>query len=720
MDSTRRDFLSGALAASGLMLTGLPEVAWPQPPPSTPPKVQPIGEIKSQGDVLRGVITVRSEDRTIPADENANVRQTRTPLRYFEGRDANGNLVWPPANASGPLPGPTLRASVGDRVQLTFLNHIDTEQFGQTGIDNAEKEEQGGCDRLIDQPTQKILYPDLVGDDSTPRNCFHASSTVNLHFHGTHVTPDGLGDNVLLQLRPSPRTRDAQDPRVTRPDVTVESVKEHFRAIFDKQPPARWLDLPEGWRQMQERLLKKYDQTLPAGVQLWPPTEVRIARGLWPQFAIAAYPYYFRLTKYSEDGQGKPDPYRMGQCPGTHWYHAHKHGSTAVNVLNGMAGAFIIEGPDYDGALEKLYPNLKQTQKVLIVQNFAETTNLMRGNLSDEVAGVFAFPSLWVNGQLKPKITMRPGEIQLWRLVNASIRAVTTIQGFAPQNGTAPEIRQIAQDGVQFSFDNYQAQPFLKQPPAATSPANTFAPGNRVDVLVKAPDRVGSWEFTLRDTTRPSPGFDVPILTLEVAGTAGSAMQFPSNRQTYPKFPPFLKDIDSQAIRIRRTLDFGWLPRGHELGGGTEPAPKFTIDDRQFTGDRYDQTMILGDYEEWTLLNTTARIAHPFHIHVNPFQVVEIFDPNAPERHYKPEKNFVWQDVIAIPPAKSDGDTVILDPATGRAREPGYVRIRHPFVDFPGSYVLHCHMLAHEDRGMMQLVRVIRGGEGEDDAVPHH
>jgi FtsP/CotA-like multicopper oxidase with cupredoxin domain len=69
---------------------------------------------------------------------------------------------------------------------------------------------------------------------------------------------------------------------------------------------------------------------------------------------------------------------------------------------------------------------------------------------------------------------------------------------------------------------------------------------------------------------------------------------------------------------------------------------------------------------------------------------------------YKPEKNFVWQDTIAVP--ASDGTT------------PGYVKVRHPFVDFTGSYVMHCHILAHEDRGMMQLIRVIPG----ETIVKHH
>ena len=111
----------------------------------------------------------------------------------------------------------------------------------------------------------------------------------------------------------------------------------------------------------------------------------------------------------------------MGQCPGTHWYHAHKHGSTAINVLNGMVGAFIIEG-DYDTALVSLYPNLKQTEKVLLVHNIAEKPNVARGNIFLQK---FSPPSLRVNGKLNPTIKMKQGEIQLWRIVNATVKGVS-------------------------------------------------------------------------------------------------------------------------------------------------------------------------------------------------------------------------------------------------------------------------------------------------------
>ena len=80
----------------------------------------------------------------------------------------------------------------------------------------------------------------------------------------------------------------------------------------------------------------------------------------------------------------------------------------------------------------------------------------------------------------------------------------------------------------------------------------------------------------------------------------------------------------------------------------------------------------------------------------------------------------MWQDVIAIPPAS------ISKNAAGQITNvtPGRVVIRQTYLDFTGTYVLHCHILAHEDRGMMQLVRVVPEsnypGSCQNNIPAHH
>jgi FtsP/CotA-like multicopper oxidase with cupredoxin domain len=120
--------------------------------------------------------------------------------------------------------------------------------------------------------------------------------------------------------------------------------------------------------------------------------------------------------------------------------------------------------------------------------------------------------------------------------------------------------------------------------------------------------------------------------------------------------------------------------------------------------------MKLNDAEEWKIENKDARITHPFHIHINPFQVVEIFDPNTMSTPLVLKAPYVGFDAFAIPAAKG---TV-----------PGYFKMRTRFVDFTGLYVQHCHILAHEDRGMMQVVQVCTDPNSEECRkqadVKHH
>src|SRR5262249_5299367 len=190
-------------------------------------------------------------------------------------------------------------------------------------------------------------YPESAGDIYP--NCFHGSSSGNIHFHGTHTNPNSVGDNVFLNLRPSPWSNGT-------PVVTEALARQQLGSFFDdcekrlkannlSQWPKVWEDLPEAYRKWQEQLLIADGQGKPLPQQLWvADDEDFIQKGVFPEFFIGAFPTCFVLPKYP----GKPH-LRMGQAPGTHWYHAHKHGSTALNLYNGMTGPLIIEGDGYDG-----------------------------------------------------------------------------------------------------------------------------------------------------------------------------------------------------------------------------------------------------------------------------------------------------------------------------------------------------------------------------------
>ncbi len=632
---------------------------------SAAPAFTPVGEITSQDGKLQAVIKVVNGRRQAPGFPASDPPM----LRYFAGYNpVKPDQKWPvdPTQAS---PGPTLRAEIGDIVNITLLNQVKVQDFGGS-MDTGEQGLGTGCNQTTNG-TDKNFYP---GHDKFP-NCFHASSSANLHFHGTHVTPATTGDNVLITVRP--------DQKVTEQDVE-KSFQQVFQNCALGKEPQKWQDLPLDWRNAQHDLLYNYDKTapyqgghgLPPNQQLLPQNEHAIAQGVWPQYYIGSYPYCFQIPKLTTANDGKSNDVRMGQAPGTHWYHQHKHGSTSLNMFNGLLGAFIITDKSptgYDGKLQAFYQG-KLEEKVLVLHQIATVLNLTTPNGGGA-------PQVLVNGKLTPAITMQPGQIQLWRIVNATVhRSINATFGPTAQKLGGFKFKQTAQDGVQFAWTNYQNAP---------NKSVQLAPANRVDLLVQAPSAPGC--YVLQDSSLG------PILNVTVTGTAVK-MSFPTKEADYPVLPFFLADIDPATVHIRRDITYGAVKLTDPPNVST--SNQFTIDGRQFEDQHIDQSMLLDTAEEWTIYNTDTNngIAHPFHIHVNPFQVVEIFDPNTMKEPLKLQPPYAWWDVFAIPPPGKDdqGNTI-----------PGYFKMRTRFVDFTGQYVQHCHILAHEDRGMMQLLQVV-------------
>lgn len=732
-ETTRRDFLQRAMAvASGLavtsMLPGIAREMWvaeaqsscdPAAPGQT---LQAIMEIKTgPTKILKAVLKVLDEKKVYlgsPPQGTSRPSCNSGQMRYFSGYDANLTpplrRVWPSKHGV-PGPGPTLRASVGDTIQITLLNHVDTRNFPNT-LDVAEH------GQACDQNTtfgQGNTYPGSPSWENPP-NCFHGSSSTNLHFHGTHTSPSGISDNILLNIRPSSRGTDGL-PLVNEKSVAAIFDK-IFAACMHGHQPLLWTDWPVEWQNWQKKLLIQYDNTtswlgkspppggngpsvLPKDEQLWYQNqqEMKPPNPQLPQYYIGAFPTCFTIPKWN--GQ----PTSMGQAPGTHWYHAHKHGSTALNLANGMAGALIIEG-DYDATLRTYYQNQGSTLKeqVLVLQQFSAVIGLLRASGTTDLVSV--------NGQYTPVLEMKPNETQMWRIVNACHQASVPLN-----TSTGIKWVQTAQDGVQLNPINYNPDP--------SAPTNTFpvpakavlvngawlstgslAPGNRVDLLVQAPSSAGEYPVTFG-------GSNKLLLTVKVTGTSVSATPFPSQAQ-FAQMPGFLSDIRPPVGMVKREIRFNTTrtqfagpsptPTPQGTPGGRNPtnasapfipnaAPTHTINGKQFSGE-IDQYMKLGATEEWNLFNDTpiGGAAHPFHIHINPFQVIALFDPAymAPSLQSTgvPLKGpWVWWDTFAIPPG-------------------GWARMWTRFVDYTGTYVFHCHILGHEDRGMMQMVNVSPSG----------
>jgi FtsP/CotA-like multicopper oxidase with cupredoxin domain len=740
-----------------------------------------IPEVRSQNGKLQGTIVLRDDQQQRLAFKQPSGSNNCAPqlVRNFVALNAvlpgyqgaappgyGGVPPVPPNQTADPVPGPTLRARVGDIVELTFLNQVDPNHYGDS-IDRGERGQ--GCDET------SAPYP---GHDVFP-DCFHGSSTGNIHFHGIHTNPGTTGDNVFVEVRPS--LRDSGQPIVT--EASVKGPFEDFFSVCEaelrnnvlSQWPRSWSDLPAAWTSRQEALLKAYDSNPAIANKLWPVNEAQLKAGAWPQYYIGAYPYCFRLPRYvaplpaqsahpashTAGAAGMPamDQSRalqMGQSPGTHWYHAHKHGSTAINVANGMTGAFIIEGP-YDDALNQYYGSgWTRTQPVMVLNQLGVSPNLERAPFPPPP--FLPHQDISVNGRLQPKLTMQPGEVQLWRIVNTSSRSGVFIVGFessSDPNGSAWAWKQIAQDGVQFYGVNYQS---------STNPQLLIAPGNRVDLLVKAPAIPLGQPYTLKIQQKISQFLNpadagpngtllsVDLLSVDVVEVSGSPVptEFIPEDQLNASFPTFLHDISDKEVKATKTVVFDSAPGP----GGGPPLTMHTIDGHKFDGN-VGEVVLLNTVEEWKIVNTTLRnaatgaIDHPFHIHINPFQVVEVFDPNQtvlvngnpvakyvpnnpppyPEQCYlNPQDDSTWTDCHNPPPDPAcylnpqddsawknchkpriwwDVFPIPSGTVVNGVNIPGYFKMRSRFVDYAGQYVMHCHILAHEDRGMMTIVEVV-------------
>jgi FtsP/CotA-like multicopper oxidase with cupredoxin domain len=135
-------------------------------------------------------------------------------------------------------------------------------------------------------------------------------------------------------------------------------------------------------------------------------------------------------------------------------------------------------------------------------------------------------------------------------------------------------------------------------------------------------------------------------------------------------------DLRSLPVDVHRTILFTSDPVA-------QTRPTYRLDHQLFSPKRVDITMKLNSLEEWTLTNPANGPAfeyHTFHIHQNPFQVVSI--------NGKPLNYVDWQDNVTLAP----GETIVI-------------RI-HP-IDFTGEFVFHCHVIFHEDNGMMGTVQVL-------------
>ena len=365
---------------------------------------------------------------------------------------------------------------------------------------------------------------------------------------------------------------------------------------------------------------------------------------------------------------------------GTYWYHVHFHGVSEGQVMGGLSGLLIVHGLE-----DRLPPALRNvTQRQLAIRDVRTRGDSIvldpSTNMSTDTL------TRLVNGLSQPTFSIQQGETQLWHFANIGADAFYDVVLNSLAGGPPMQFTIIAVDGA--PVWTVQTLDHLDMPPA-----------RRYDVLVQG-GAPGTYQLATRAVplagTKPRDAG--PLASVTVTPGNSTPATLPTTMMTAAERAQ--KDLRNfQPTAAGHTVTFEFNNNGDSvvaIDGG--PA-------QVFDPNRLDVAVDLGAVEDWTLVNPTAGF-HPFHIHVNEFQVLQISDPTTGQ--------------LVDYDAPGTLDTVTMPPKiTVNGQDiPGKVVIRNRFLDFDGWFVFHCHILNHEDGGMMSTIEVLK--KGQKPSPPPH
>jgi len=378
-------------------------------------------------------------------------------------------------------------------------------------------------------------------------------------------------------------------------------------------------------------------------------------------------------------GQGFVYEYKIDQAQpdGLYWMHPHNHMYSTEQVARGLSSMLIVGQPDSSiSQLAALPERTMALQAQNVIPASGSTPQAINGNAGEQ---------LTINGLVNPTITARPGQTEVWNIANMTSGLTTQFTLKNTTSNTFQDIVVVAQDGVAYNTPVTIT--------AAQQAGGTFlvlGTGGRYSILVTAPAVAGqsvSLQMNSQNNANINNKYNV---TMTASGAPVSSLTTPTTLTT-TGFQAFV-NLSTATVDENRTVTFTIDPNPQGNGNNSQ----FQINGETFPNPQISQPR-LNDVEEWTLINN-SKVPHPFHYHVNDVQVMSMFVPSntknaglvtvtTPQQWY--------QDVVLVPAAQVDSNgTVII---------PGRVVIRIKNLDFTGSFVYHCHILAHEDRGMMSL-----------------
>ncbi|MDY7002735.1 MAG: multicopper oxidase domain-containing protein [Cyanobacteriota bacterium] len=568
------------------------------------------------------------------------------------GKDDNVNLrayVGTETSVDTPYVAPTIEVYPSDTVRINLHNNLPSEE---------------NC-------TEK------------GNNTFHCFNSSNLHSHGLWISPAGNSDNVLVSISP----------------------KESFTYEYN---------IPDDH---------------PAGTFWYHPhrhgsTAAQVASGMAGALIVCGR----RAPQWSQSGN---------------------------EFINGDIDT-LLKGLEYD--MQDRVLVLQQIQYACGQNQDGSINWNCNGKVGEiEYKNLDFSPNSWgdsgrytsINGEVIPTINeATQGKIERWRMIHGGVRDTINLEFRKKRENADNYLKLAAKDAESWIEENCPgsaidyyiiAEDGLTRSEARKTILATLQPGYRSDALVVFPE---AGEYCVIDTSAPASqsvrqvresrqllavvevnkGNEVGNIEdyMKKQLISAAEKQFQQNEKVKNKvvedinnpnaikltlFEPHPQITDGEVAHTHRQemaffIDTSTTPVEFKVSNGVGSS----FDPKSYDPNRIDRKLKLGDAEEWALTSYVG--GHPFHIHVNPFQIVKILDPNGkdvsvpeatddfsgqPDPEY-PGLKGVWKDTIFV---KQDYTVVV------RTRYERYI----------GKFVQHCHILDHEDQGMMQNISIVLPSE---------
>jgi FtsP/CotA-like multicopper oxidase with cupredoxin domain len=411
---------------------------------------------------------------------------------------------------------------------------------------------------------------------------------------------------------------------------------------------------------------------------------------------------------------------------GLYWYHPHIHGEVQAQMLMGLSGAIVVEGPDDDArravGIEDRVFIIRQAQDI-DAKAPAAPASAAAEPMTMKPAAAQAAPgdadavdtahelacssntgsdeitlngSKVLNGNVQDSdlahYQVPAGATQLWRFLNAATDAFLDLV-LVDDKGKPLPIGVVARDGAPLADD--RGRRIYAQP---TAEPQLVPPGGRIEFMVTAPPVGRKTYLVTRAVDTGCAGDKVPERTLALVTAAPVATPSVNAKPALaPSLPSLFSGLIDRKTDRERTIAFAEYPRP-----GASDQTDFYIAERKpgavlrpyEMGGAPAITVNGGATEEWTIENWTNEL-HAFHIHQLHFRVLEI--------NGKKQTDPQLLDVVNVPYATPNDVTGAAGPVI-----PGRVRVKLYFPEeLAGDIPFHCHLVDHEDNGMMAVLRIL-------------